>query len=674
MKKQKEHNSIKNHKEHNSIKKSNENYTSKNIKFLDGIEHVRLRPSMYIGDIGIKGLHHMVYEVINNSIDESLSGFCDKIYVTIHKDNSITVLDNGRGIPVELHEKEGISALELVMTKIGAGGKFDNNSYKFSGGLHGVGISCVNALSSKLIAKIFRNGKIYVQKYSRGVPIYKLEIIGDSKNQRGTQITFKADKLIFKKISYNYSILKKRLRELSFLNKGLSISLLDEREISKTGFFKKNHFVSKKGIKEFLMFIDKNKESIIENYKSKKSRIKDFFYLKKKKKKLNLELVMRYNSSYKEKIFSYVNNINTSEGGTHVSGFKKALTKTFKKFFSKNRRFKKLKISGGSFIEGLTAILTIKIMNPKFEGQTKNKLVNYEIIGLVEKIVKKKLNSFLEKNTLYLNKILNKVFLSAKARQAYKSVRELIKTKTSKKNNLPIKLADCSSKNPNLCELYLVEGDSAGGTAKQGRERKFQAVLPLRGKILNVEKSIKNKIFENEEIKNIFLALGVFFLKQKNIIKLNIKKIRYKKIIIMTDADIDGSHISTLVLTFFFRYMRILIEKGYIYIATPPLFLIKNYKQKIYAWNSKEREKILKFFKKKSLLKGISIQRYKGLGEMNAEQLWETTMNPINRTLRKVTIHNINMANKIFSMLMGEKVLPRKQFIEKNALFAKIDN
>lgn len=659
----------KKHKEHNSIKKSNENYTSKNIKFLDGIEHVRLRPSMYIGDIGMKGLHHMVYEVINNSIDESLSGFCDKIYVTIHKDNSITVLDNGRGIPVELHEKEGISALELVMTKIGAGGKFDNNSYKFSGGLHGVGISCVNALSSKLIAKIFRNGKIYVQKYSRGIPISKLEIIGDSKNQRGTQITFKADKLIFKKISYNYSIIKNKLRELSFLNKGLSISLLDERKISKTGFLKTNHFFSKKGIKEFLMFIEKNKESIIENYKSKKSRIKDFFYLKKKKKKLNLELVMRYNSSYKEKIFSYVNNIKTSEGGTHISGFKKALTKTFKKYFSKNRRFKKLKISGGYFIEGLTAILTIKIMNPKFEGQTKNKLVNYEIIGLVEKIVKKKLNSFLEKNPLYLKKILNKVFLSAKACQAYKSVRELIKT--SKKNNLPIKLADCSSKNPNLCELYLVEGDSAGGTAKQGRERKFQAVLPLRGKILNVEKSIKNKIFENEEIKNIFLALGVFFFKKKNIIKLNIQKIRYKKIIIMTDADIDGSHISTLVLTFFFRYMRILIEKGYIYIATPPLFLIKNYKKKIYAWTSKEREKILKL---NSFLKGISIQRYKGLGEMNAEQLWETTMNPISRTLRKVTIHNINIANKIFSMLMGENVLPRKQFIETNALFAKIDN
>lgn len=656
-------------KKHNSIKKSNENYTSKNIKFLDGIEHVRLRPSMYIGDIGIKGLHHMVYEVINNSIDESLSGFCDKIYVTIHKDNSITVLDNGRGIPVELHEKEGISALELVMTKIGAGGKFDNNSYKFSGGLHGVGISCVNALSSKLIAKIFRNGKIYVQKYSRGIPISKLEIIGDSKNQRGTQITFKADKLIFKKISYNYSILKNKLRELSFLNKVLSISLLDERKISKTGFLKKNHFFSKKGIKEFLMFIEKNKESIIENYKSKKSRIKDFFYLKKKKKKLNLELVMRYNSSYKEKIFSYVNNIKTSEGGTHISGFKKALTKTFKKYFSKNRRFQKLKISGGSFIEGLTAILTIKIINPKFEGQTKNKLVNYEIIGLVEKIVKTKFNSFLEKNPLYLKKILNKVFLSAKACQAYKRVRELIKT--SKKNNLPIKLADCSSKNPNLCELYLVEGDSAGGTAKQGRERKFQAVLPLRGKILNVEKSIKNKIFENEEIKNIFLALGVFFFKKKNIIKLNINKIRYKKIIIMTDADIDGSHISTLVLTFFFRYMRILIEKGYIYIATPPLFLIKNYKKKIYAWTSKEREKILKL---NSFLKGISIQRYKGLGEMNAEQLWETTMNPIRRTLRKVTIHNINIANKIFSMLMGENVLPRKQFIETNALFAKIDN
>uniref|UniRef100_UPI0032B26655 DNA gyrase subunit B n=1 Tax=Candidatus Karelsulcia muelleri TaxID=336810 RepID=UPI0032B26655 len=636
------------------------NYTSKNIQYIDGIEHVRLRPSMYIGDIGIQGLHHMVYEVVDNSIDESLSGFCNKIYVTIHKDNSITILDNGRGIPVDLHKKKGISALELVMTKIGAGGKFDNNSYKVSGGLHGVGISCVNALSSNLIAKVYRNGKIYEQKYSRGIPISKINIIGKCNNKVGTKISFKADKLIFKKIKYNYSILMNRLRELSYLNKGLSIYLLDEREIDKNGNFKKKIFFSKKGIKEFLIFIEKKNDNII--------------YIKKKKLKLELELAMRFNSSFKEKIYSYVNNINTSQGGTHISGFKRALTKTLKKFFYKFFPLKKnkIEITGKNLREGLTAILAIRIINPQFEGQIKNKLVNNEIIGLVEKIINKHISIFFKKNIFFLKKILKKIFLSVKAQKTLKKARELINKKTSIHKFLPIKLADCSFNDPNLCEIYLVEGDSAGGTAKQGRERKFQAVFPLRGKILNVEKNLINKIFDNEEIKNILSALGVYFFFEKKKINLNIDNLRYKKIIIMTDADIDGSHISTLILTLFFKYMRILIEKGYIYIATPPLFLIKTFNKKFYAWNEKERNKILKKLKMNSLKK-ISVQRYKGLGEMNAEQLWETTMNPINRTLRKVTISNLKIAKNIFYMLMGNKVIPRKKFLEKNYIFANID-
>lgn len=636
------------------------NYTSKNIQYIDGIEHVRLRPSMYIGDLGIQGLHHMVYEVVDNSIDESLSGFCNKIYVTIHKDNSITILDNGRGIPVDLHKKKGISALELVMTKIGAGGKFDNNSYKVSGGLHGVGISCVNALSSNLIAKVYRNGKIYEQKYSRGIPISKIKIIGKCNNKVGTKISFKADKLIFKKIKYNYSILMNRLRELSYLNKGLSIYLLDEREIDKNGNFKKKIFFSKKGIKEFLIFIEKKNDNII--------------YIKKKNLKLELELAMRFNSSFKEKIYSYVNNINTSQGGTHISGFKRALTKTLKKFFYKFFPLKKnkIEITGKNLREGLTAILAIRIINPQFEGQIKNKLVNNEIIGLVEKIINKHISIFFKKNFFFLKKILKKIFLAVKAQKTLKKARELINKKTSIHKFLPIKLADCSFNDPNLCEIYLVEGDSAGGTAKQGRERKFQAVFPLRGKILNVEKNLINKIFDNEEIKNILSALGVYIFFEKKKINLNIDNLRYKKIIIMTDADIDGSHISTLILTLFFKYMRILIEKGYIYIATPPLFLIKTFNKKFYAWNEKERNKILKKLKMNSLKK-ISVQRYKGLGEMNAEQLWETTMNPRNRTLRKVTISNLKIAKNIFYMLMGKNVIPRKKFLEKNSIFANID-
>ncbi|YCJ93928.1 MAG: type IIA DNA topoisomerase subunit B [Candidatus Karelsulcia muelleri] len=629
-----------------------ENYTSKNIQYLDGIEHIRLRPAMYIGDIGINGLHQLLTEVIDNSIDEYLSGYCTKIIITFHKNEYITVLDNGRGIPVDLYKNKGISTLEVIMTKVGAGGKFDKKAYKISGGLHGVGISCVNALSCYLIARIFRNGKIYEQIYSKGIPITKLNKL-DQKNKkqmRGTEITFKVEKSFFGKKIFDYNLILNRIKELSYLNKGLLLILIDKRFYPN----KKEFCYSKKGIKEFLLNLSKDK-----NY------LKKFFYLKKKNKKIQLELAMKFNSSFKEKIYSYVNNIPTPSGGTHISGFKRALTKTFKKFYYKKY---KIEISGKDIREGIIAIISMRIANPQFEGQTKKKLGNNEIIGLVEKIVYNELNIFINANPLLKKKILNKVFLTVKALQAYKKVRNLIQKQIN--NIFPLKLADCSSNNHNLCEIYLVEGDSAGGTAKQGRERKFQAVFPLRGKILNVEKSMKEKIFENEEIRNLFSVLGIFLRKKEKKIVLNIKNIRYKKIIIMTDADIDGSHISTLILTFFFRNLKILIEKGYIYIATPPLFLIKHFNKKLYAWNEKEKEKILKNI---GNLKGIHIQRYKGLGEMDAEQLWETTMNPLNRTLRQVKIDNFKNANYIFSMLMGKKVFKRRKFIEQNALFANID-
>ncbi|XZQ48938.1 MAG: DNA gyrase/topoisomerase IV subunit B [Candidatus Karelsulcia muelleri] len=634
-----------------------ENYTSKNIQYLDGIEHIRLRPAMYIGDIGINGLHQLLTEVIDNSIDEYLSGYCTKIRITLHKNEYITVLDNGRGIPVDLYKNKGISTLEVIMTKVGAGGKFDKKAYKISGGLHGVGISCVNALSCYLIARIFRNGKIYEQIYSKGIPITKLKKL-DKKNKkkmRGTEITFKVEKSFFVKKIFDYNLILNRIKELSYLNKGLLLILIDKRFYQN----KKEFCYSKQGIKEFILNLSKDK-----NY------LKKFFYLKKKNKKIKLELAMKFNSSFKEKIYSYVNNIPTPSGGTHISGFKRALTKTFKKFYYKYNLYKKSKIeiSGKDIREGILAIISLRIANPQFEGQTKKKLGNNEIIGLVEKIVSNELNIFINANPLFKKKILNKVFLTVKALQASKKVRNLIQKQIN--NILPLKLADCSSNNHNLCEIYLVEGDSAGGTAKQGRERKFQAVFPLRGKILNVEKSMKEKIFENEEIRNLFSVLGIFLRKKEKKIVLNIKNIRYKKIIIMTDADIDGSHISTLILTFFFRNLKILIEKGYIYIATPPLFLIKHFNKKLYAWNEKEKENILKNI---GNLKGIHIQRYKGLGEMDAEQLWETTMNPLNRTLRQVKIDNFKNANYIFSMLMGKNVFKRRKFIEKNALFANID-
>ncbi|WGH26386.1 MAG: DNA topoisomerase (ATP-hydrolyzing) subunit B [Candidatus Bostrichicola ureolyticus] len=633
-------------------------YTADNIQFFEGIEHVRLRPSMYIGDVGYNGFHHLVNEVIDNSIDETIAGFCNKILITIHKDNSITIIDNGRGIPVDIHKKEGCSALELVMTKIGAGGKFDKNSYKISGGLHGVGISCVNALSEWLVATIYRDNKIYRQKYSKGIAITDLEYLGTT-SKRGTEITFKADNIIFKNIKYDYDILAKRIRELSFLNKGLSIYLTDEREIDKKGNFKNELFFSKLGLKEFLDFIDK--DSIIKNIILIEDKINDII----------VEIAMKYNHSFKEKILSYVNNINTKEGGTHLTGFRRAITRTLKKYAEENGFLKKENIDliGDDFREGITAIISIKLMSPQFEGQTKTKLGNNEVIGAVDKIVGDMFISYLDENPYDAKKIIEKIIIAAKARKAAKKARELIhNNNTSISTGLPGKLADCSLIEPKNCEIFLVEGDSAGGTAKQGRDRNFQAILPLRGKILNVEKAMENKIYENEEIRNIFMALGIYLDEKKNI---NIDKLRYYKIIIMTDADIDGSHISTLIITFFFRYMKILIEKGFIYIAMPPLYLIKKGKKSFYAWNEKDRERIIKdqFYGKK----GINIQRYKGLGEMNAEQLWETTMNPKNRTLRKLIIKDNIEADNIFSILMGDNVLPRREFIEKNSIYAKID-
>lgn len=639
-------------------------YTADNIQYLEGIEHVRLRPSMYIGDIGIRGLHHLVYEVIDNSIDETLAGYCKKISVIIKNDNSILVLDDGRGIPIDLHKKEKKSALEVVMTKIGAGGKFDKGSYKISGGLHGVGLSCVNALSSKLIATIYRDGKIYQQEYKKGQAITNIKVLGIT-NKRGTEILFKPDKSIFENINFNYDILSYRLRELSFLNKGISISLIDEREVDITGnFVRKNNFYSEIGLKEFLLFIDKNKEPINDK----------IIYIEKTRENIPVEIAMRYNHSFNENIHSYVNNITTNEGGTHLSGFRRSLTRTLKKYAEESGYLDKYKIeiNGDDFREGLTAIISIKVMEPQFEGQTKTKLGNHEVGGVIDKVLSDELNSFLEENPTDAKKIIEKIIISAKARQAAKKARELIQRKNVILNNaLPGKLADCSLNDPSLCEIYLVEGDSAGGTAKQGRDRNFQAILPLRGKILNVEKAAQYKIFDNEEIKNIFTALGVFLGTDQDSKELNINKLRYHKIVIMTDADVDGSHISTLILTFIFRYMKLLIEKGYVYIATPPLFSIKKgNSDHHYAWNEKQREEIIN---KLGGIKKVNTQRYKGLGEMNADQLWETTMNPKNRTLRKVNIQNYIESDQLFSMLMGDNVFPRKKFIEEHALYARID-
>ena len=641
---------------------SEKQYTASSIQALEGIEHVRLRPSMYIGDVGVRGLHHLVYEVVDNSIDEALAGYCDTISVTIHEGNGISVKDNGRGIPVDFHEKEQKSALEVVMTKIGAGGKFDKDSYKVSGGLHGVGVSCVNALSTSLIATVQRDGKIYQQKYSQGKALGNVEEIGASEIT-GTEVFFQPDESIFNELVYNYDTLAARLRELAFLNKGITITLTDERVKEENGEFKSETFYSEGGLKEFVEFIDGNREGIM-----------DVIFMEGERDDIPVEVAMRYNTSFNENLYSYVNNINTHEGGTHLAGFRRALTRTLKKYADELGipQKEKVEVTGDDFREGLTAVISVKVMEPQFEGQTKTKLGNSEVSGAVDKIVGEMLSNFLEENPNEAKQIVQKVVLAAKARQAAKKAREMVQRKSPLGGSgLPGKLADCSSKDPSISEIFLVEGDSAGGTAKGGRDRNFQAILPLRGKILNVEKSMLHKVYDNDEIKNIYTALGVSVGTEEDSKALNLSKLRYHKIVIMTDADIDGSHISTLILTFFFRYMKELIENGYVYIASPPLYLLKRGNKKLYAWNDKEREELTKELSADG--RGVEIQRYKGLGEMNAEQLWETTLNPENRILKQVTIENAGEADRIFSMLMGDEVPPRREFIEKNAVYANID-
>ena len=643
---------------------SKNTYTADSIQALEGIEHVRMRPSMYIGDVGARGLHHLVYEVVDNSIDEALAGHCDTISVIIHEGNSVTVRDNGRGIPVDMHKKEGKSALEVVMTKIGAGGKFDKDSYKVSGGLHGVGVSCVNALSVDMITKVYRNGNIYRQHYQKGHAVTEVEVVGTS-DENGTEQFFQPDNTIFNELVYNYATLSNRMRELAYLNRGLTITITDEREKNEDGSFLSDTFHSEGGLKEFVEFIDGNREALMQ----------EVIYMEGERDEIPVEVAMRYNTSYTENLHSYVNNINTHEGGTHLAGFRRALTRTLKKYADENFNLakEKVEIVGDDFREGLTAIISVKVMEPQFEGQTKTKLGNSDVSGAVDKIVGEMLSNYLEEHPNEAKTIVEKVILAAKARQAAKKAREMIQRKNPMGGSgLPGKLADCSSKDAAESEIYLVEGDSAGGTAKQGRDRHFQAILPLRGKILNVEKAMTHKVFENEEIRNIYTALGVSIGTEEDSKALNLEKLRYHKIVIMTDADVDGSHISTLILTFFFRYMKELIENGYIYIAAPPLYLVKKGARQQYAWGDADRERIVHEWSD-GTGKGVSIQRYKGLGEMNAEQLWETTLNPENRTFRQVTIDNATEADRVFSMLMGDDVPPRREFIEKNAIYAKID-
>jgi DNA gyrase subunit B len=640
-------------------------YSADNIQVLEGLEAVRKRPAMYIGDVGVKGLHHLVYEVVDNSIDEALAGHCDTIDVFIHPDNSITVKDNGRGIPTDMHQKEKRSALEVVMTVLHAGGKFDKDTYKVSGGLHGVGVSCVNALSTFLRAEVHRNGIIYEQEYSCGKPQYSVREKGTT-TTRGTNITFMPDDSIFIVSEYNYSTLAARLRELAYLNKGIRLNITDEREPLEEGGFKNDSFYSQGGLKEFVEYLDSNREKLIP----------EPIYIEHNKGTVPVEVAMQYNTSYTENVHSYVNNINTHEGGTHVAGFRQAMTRVLKAYADKEGMTSKLKfdIAGDDFREGLTAVISVKVMEPQFEGQTKTKLGNNEVIGAVNMAVAEALNNYLEEHPKEARQIINKVILAATARHAARKAREMVQRKNVlSSNSMPGKLADCSENNPELCEIYLVEGDSAGGTAKQGRSRNFQAILPLRGKILNVEKAMEHKIYENEEIRNIFTALGVTVGTEDDQKALNISKLRYHKIIIMTDADVDGSHITTLILTFFFRYMKDLIESGYVYIATPPLYLVKKGNNQTYAWNEKERLEAVKELAKGGNESTVGIQRYKGLGEMNAEQLWTTTMNPETRTLRRVTIDSAAEADHIFSMLMGDEVPPRREFIEQNARYAKLD-
>ncbi len=642
---------------------SQKQYTASSIQALEGMEHVRMRPSMYIGDVGLRGLHHLVYEVVDNSIDEALAGYCDTITVAIKEGNAIEVLDNGRGIPVDFHEKEQKSALEVVMTKIGAGGKFDKDSYKVSGGLHGVGVSCVNALSNEMITTVYRDGNVYQQVYARGKAQTGVEEIGHS-DHRGTKQFFQPDDTIFTELVYNYDTLANRLRELSYLNKGITITITDEREKLEDGTFKTETFHSQGGLKEFVEYIDGNRESIMEHV----------IFMEGERDDIPVEVAMRYNTSFNENLHSYVNNINTHEGGTHLAGFRRALTRTLKKYADELGlpAKEKVEVTGDDFREGLTAVISVKVMEPQFEGQTKTKLGNSEVSGAVDKIVGEMLTNFLEEHPNEAKTIVQKVVLAAKARQAAKKAREMVQRKSPLGGSgLPGKLADCSSKDPEISEIFLVEGDSAGGTAKQGRDRHFQAILPLRGKILNVEKSMLHKVYDNEEIRNIYTALGVSVGTEEDSKALNISKLRYHKVVIMTDADIDGSHISTLILTFFFRYMKELIEQGYIYIAQPPLYLLKRGKKEMYAYNEKEREAMVAEMSPDG--KGVEIQRYKGLGEMNAEQLWETTLNPEHRILKQVTIESLADADNVFSMLMGDEVPPRREFIEKNAVYANID-
>ncbi|MFV0564865.1 MAG: DNA topoisomerase (ATP-hydrolyzing) subunit B [Flavobacteriaceae bacterium] len=636
-------------------------YSADSIQALEGMEHVRMRPSMYIGDVGTRGLHHLVYEVVDNSIDEALAGYCNNITVIINEDNSITTEDDGRGIPVDLHKKEGVSALEVVMTKIGAGGKFDKDSYKVSGGLHGVGVSCVNALSEHLTATVYRDGKIWQQEYERGKTLYPVKQTGET-DKRGTTVTFKPDPTIFQQtVEYSYDTLASRMRELAYLNKGITIHLIDKRAKKEDGSFEGETFHSEEGLKEFIQYLDATREPLMQNVIS----------FEGDKNGVPVEVAMVYNTSYAENLHSYVNNINTHEGGTHLSGFRRGLTMTLKKYADESGMLDKLKfdIAGDDFREGLTAIVSVKVAEPQFEGQTKTKLGNREVSASVSQAVSEMLTDYLEEHPDDAKTIVQKVILAAQARHAAQKAREMVQRKTPMSiGGLPGKLSDCSEQDPEKCEVFLVEGDSAGGTAKQGRDRAFQAILPLRGKILNVEKAMTHKVFENEEIKNIFTALGVTIGTEDDSKALNLSKLRYHKIVIMCDADIDGSHIATLILTFFFRYMRELIEAGHVYIATPPLYLVKKGNKKAYAWNDKERDGIAEEYGG-----SVNIQRYKGLGEMNAEQLWDTTMNPEFRTLRQVNIDNGTEADRIFSMLMGDEVPPRREFIEKNAIYANID-
>jgi DNA gyrase subunit B len=639
-------------------------YTADNIQVLEGLEAVRKRPAMYIGDVGQRGLHHLVYEVVDNSIDEALAGHCSEIHTIIHEDNSITVKDNGRGIPVEEHTKEKRSALEVVMTVLHAGGKFDKDSYKVSGGLHGVGVSCVNALSKYLKAEVHKDGGLYIQEYKFGKPLDKVKRVGDS-DSSGTIITFTPDDGIFQTTDYKYDTLKTRLKELSYLNKGVKLTLKDLREHDNGNGPRYEEFYSEGGLSEFVAFIDKTRESLIP----------EPAYFEGEKNGIPIDIAFQYNTSYNENVHSYVNNINTIEGGTHISGFRRSLTRSFKNYAEKEGLLKNVKfeISGDDFREGLTAVISVKIAEPQFEGQTKTKLGNSEAMGAVDSFITDMLNAYLDEHPKEARSIVNKVVLSAQARHAARKAREMVQRKSGFNSaGLPGKLADCSSKDPAICELYLVEGDSAGGTAKQGRNREFQAILPLRGKILNVEKALEHKIYDNEEIKNLFTALGVHIGTEEDDKALNLEKLRYHKIIIMTDADVDGSHITTLILTLLYRYMKKLIESGYVYIATPPLYLVKKSNQERYCWSDDERDLAIEQLKGEKET-SVNVQRYKGLGEMNAEQLWNTTMDPEQRTLRQVSIENAAEADRTFSMLMGDEVAPRREFIEQNARYANID-